>query len=426
MFRNNNSDSDSNFWISYADLMAGLLFVFILLIGAIVSKSSILKEQLHDKEDSLAKSLALVTEKDSSILEKDKLLNEKDSSILIKNKLLNEKDSYILEKDKLLKESNAALQKDKTQLSEQEKELQRKNANLAKKELLLTENERLLKLKLTEIEKLNKMLLLANTKADKLNGKIVIVQAMLDANASSLKMTKKALDKEKKTLKDYEGKVVVLSNKLSETKDTVKIKDEKLLILLNAMGDKKTQYDDLVANLQKQKAKIKSLTGIKLQVVSSLKKALGSKINIDKKTGSLRLASNILFDVGQSTLKDEAKIELKKAFEEYIGTLVTDKDIKPHLDKIIIEGHTDSDGGYMLNLELSQKRALAVMEYFLTLDFSKQHNIKSLMTASGRAYLDTIKKNGVEDKEASRRIEIKFRLKNEDAMQEIEKVLDAK
>jgi chemotaxis protein MotB len=34
--------------------------------------------------------------------------------------------------------------------------------------------------------------------------------------------------------------------------------------------------------------------------------------------------------------------------------------------------------------------------------------------------------DGKEDKEASRRIEIKFRLKNQDAMEEIEKVLDAK
>jgi len=29
-------DSQDNFWISYADLMAGLLFVFILVIGAII------------------------------------------------------------------------------------------------------------------------------------------------------------------------------------------------------------------------------------------------------------------------------------------------------------------------------------------------------------------------------------------------------
>jgi len=64
------------------------------------------------------------------------------------------------------------------------------------------------------------------------------------------------------------------------------------------------------------------------------------------------------------------------------------------------------------------------MEYLLTLEFSKKHNIKSLVVASGRSYLDAIKHKGIEDKEASRRIEIKFRIKNEDAMQEIEKVLD--
>ena len=31
-------NNEENFWISYADLMAGLLFVFILVIGAIIIK----------------------------------------------------------------------------------------------------------------------------------------------------------------------------------------------------------------------------------------------------------------------------------------------------------------------------------------------------------------------------------------------------
>ena len=398
MFRNDKTDSDSNFWISYADLMAGLLFVFILLIGAIVIKSSILKNELHDKENSLAKTEALVSQKDA----------------------------YILEKDKLLAQRNAALEKNKSALSATELELQRKNARLAQDTLLLSKNERLLKLKLDEINKLNKMLVTANTKADKLSGKIVIVQTLLDEKENNLSKTKEALAKEKKALETYEGKILVLSNELTQSKESVKLKDEKLLTLLSKMGEKKTKYDALVAKLQKQKSKIKSLTGMKLQVLTALKKALGSKINIDKKTGSLKLASNVLFEVGKSTLKNEAKVELKKAFEEYIGALVRNEKIRPHLDKIIIEGHTDSDGGYIYNLKLSQDRALAVMEYLLSLDFSKQYNIKPLMTASGRAYLDAIKNNGVEDKEASRRIEIKFRLKNEDAMHEIERVLDAK
>jgi len=398
MFRNEKTDSDSNFWISYADLMAGLLFVFILLIGAIVSKSSLLKIKLHEKEDTLVKAQTLA----------------------------NEQDAYILEKDKLLAKRNAALEKEKKHLSKAQRELQRKNTRLAKDELLLSKNERLLKLNLMEIQKLNKLLVVANTKTDKLNGKIIIVQTLLDKKENTLKKTNEALEKEQESLKEYEGKVLVLSNELSDVKDTVKIKDEKLLTLLTNIDEKKTKYDDLVTKLQEQKAKIKSLTGIKLKVVTALKEALGSKINIDKKTGSLKLASNILFAVGKSTLKDEAKVELKKAFEEYIGTLITNKEIKPHLEKIIIEGHTDSDGGYIYNLKLSQDRALSVMQYLLTLDFSKNHNIKPLMIASGRAYLDAISEKGIEDKEASRRIEIKFRLKNDDAMLEIEKVLDAK
>jgi chemotaxis protein MotB len=199
-----------------------------------------------------------------------------------------------------------------------------------------------------------------------------------------------------------------------------------LLKLLNALDEKETKYDSLIEKLQSQKAKIKSLTGIKIKVVAALKEELGDKVAIDKNSGSLRISSNILFDKGSANLKPGAQVELKQVFEEYIGTLVTNPKIKPHLDKIIVEGHTDSDGGYLYNLDLSQKRAFVVMNYLLSLDFAKENNIKPLMIASGRAYLDAIKVDGIEDKDASRRIEIKFRLKNEDAMHEIEKVLDAK
>ncbi len=404
MFRNDKTNAESNFWISYADLMAGLLFVFILLIGAIVSKSVILKADLHTKEERL-----------SNLSE---TLDVKEYTLTKLNNSLAKSQALVEEKERLLTLQNARIADDKIKLNEAEKQLQLKNARIARDQLRLAENERMFKLKISEIDKLNKLLLEANAKQDLLSNKIVIVQNLLDKN-------KDELDKTTKSLKDYEGKVLILSNELSETKDTVKIKDEKLLTLLNAIDEKKTKYDELVANLQAQKAKIKSLTGIKLQVVAALKEALGDNIDIDKKTGSLRLASNILFGSGEATLKPEAKVELKKAFEEYIGTLVSNENIKPHLDKIIIEGHTDSVGSYIYNLNLSQKRALAVMEYLLTLDFTKKHNIKPLMIASGRAYQDAIIVDGVEDKNASRRIEIKFRLKNEDAMHEIEKVLDA-
>jgi len=426
MFSKDKSSEESNFWISYADLMAGLLFVFILLIGAIVSKSIILKSDLHDKEDRLSNLSQTLENKETTLGELSDTLAKSQALVSEKDHDLSDNEKLLVQKEKLLTLKNARIAKDQVILSEQEKLLQLKNARIAKDQTQLAENERMFTLKISEIKKLNELLLAANATQGQLSDKIIIVQNKLNDNKDALKKNEDALEKNTKTLKDYEGKVLILSSELSDSKKTVKIKDDKLLTLLNALDEKETKYDAMVANLQSQKAKIKSLTGIKLQVVAALKEALGENIDIDKKSGSLRLASNILFGSGQSTLKPEAKVALKKAFEEYIGALVTNPKIKPHLDKIIIEGHTDSVGSYIYNLNLSQKRALAVMEYLLTLEFTTDHNIRPLMTASGRAYLDTVMVDGVEDKNASRRIEIKFRLKNEDAMHEIEKVLDAK
>ena len=394
MFRKKSTDEGSNFWISYADLMAGLLFVFILLIGAIVSKSIILKSNLHEKEDRLAQISQTLKNKETSLDDLSVSLAKNIALMGEKDKDLAENQQDIEEKDKLIKA------KDKS----------------------ILQNKKTLVLRQDEIKKLNQMLLKSNTQKDLLSNKVIVVQNLLKETNSTLQKEKTNLSK---TLKDYKGQIIVLSDQLTDVNQTIENKDKKLLELLNALDERETKYDGLIEKLQSQKAKIKSLTGIKLKVVAALKEELGSNINIDKNSGSLRLASNILFDKGSARLKDEAKTELKKSFEEYIGALVTNPKIKPHLDRIIIEGHTDSDGGYLYNLDLSQRRAFAVMNYLLSLDFAIEHNIKPLMIASGRAYLDAVNINGVEDKDASRRIEIKFRLKNEDAMHEIEKVLDA-
>ncbi len=376
-------EENTNFWISYADLMAGLLFVFILLIGAIIVKSTILKNTLKEKESTLESQSQALEEQEDSLEDKAETINIKDSEI---NKL------HIL-----LAQREASLEKNK-------------------KNLMLTEKS--LELKAHELEKLNQLLLAQNSKIDQYSNHIILLQNLEQEHNKTVKKQQERLDA-------YQNKVLLLSSELTEKNEKLKLDDQKLLQLLQAVENKQTKYDQLLMKLQAQKAKIKSLTGIKLKVITELKSALGEKINIDKQSGSLRLSSNILFDKGSSTLKEGAKKELKSNFIEYVNTLISNKNIYEHLDKIIIEGHTDSDGSYLYNLNLSQKRAYAVMNYLLTLDYIKQHNIKEKLVASGRSYLDPIKVNGVEDKDASRRIEVKFRLKNQDAMYEIERILDA-
>ncbi|MEN8147603.1 MAG: OmpA family protein [Campylobacterota bacterium] len=368
MFKRNTNDESSNFWLSYADLMAGLLFVFILLIGAIVVKSIVLKSNLDSKESSLENSLQAL------------LLRDKE------------------------------VQKLKTLLARRTAEL-----NATQTELLYSAEA--LKLKTEEIINLNNILLAHNTKIDDFNDKIIIMQNLLDESNATIADNNK-------TIEDYEARVLILSNETTAANNALKINDQKLLTLLQTLEQKETEYDRLVAKLQSQKAKIKSLTGIKIKVIAELKQSLGEHVQIDTRSGSLRLSSNILFQKGSATLKQSSKKELKKVFINYIGALTSNKNIKDHLDRIVIEGHTDSDGKYLYNLNLSQKRAYAVMNYLLTLDFTKKNNLKPLLVASGRSYQDIITKKGKEDKAASRRIEIKFTLKNDDAMGEIEKILD--
>jgi len=390
MFKKKTSSNETNFWISYADLMAGLLFVFILLIGAIVLKSVIVKNELQKQEEALKQQQNQLKTQESELHEKSNVLIDLSQTIAIKTDEINKLKNLLAKREQTLEESQS--------------------------QLILSNNS--LKLKSEELENLNQLLLSQTTKVDQYSEHIVLLQNLT-------KEQNETINNSSTTLNDYKNKVVLLSNELTQKDESLKMNEEKLLQLLKALENKQTKYDDLLTKLQSQKAKIKSLTGIKLKVIAELKSTLGKKINIDKQSGSLKLASNILFDKGSAQLKEGSKSELEANFLEYITALVGNKNIAQHIDEIIIEGHTDSDGSYLYNLNLSQQRAYAVMNHLLTMDYIQRNNIQSKLVASGRSYLDTVKIDGREDKDASRRIEVKFRLKNEDAMYEIERILDA-
>ena len=57
---------------------------------------------------------------------------------------------------------------------------------------------------------------------------------------------------------------------------------------------------------------------------------------------------------------------------------------KKYLAEIIIDGYTDTDGDYTYNLELSQRRSLAVAEYLTEIreDFLNENQISDLQDLS--------------------------------------------
>lgn len=329
MYKKNekNKNQEENFWVSYADLMAGLLFVFILVIASIVIKYLYTQHSLEDSEDA-----------------KSKLFYE-----LAKTKNMYEKS-------------------------------------------------------LEDLKDANQKIVLSNKEVEKL--KALLLE--YDIN-----------------IKDEKSKNDSLSLALNDSSNQIALKDEELKLLADKLLVQTQIHQKMVEEFDIAKLKIKTLTGIKLNVIAKLKEKLGNSIHVDEKSGAIKFSSNILFDQNSYILKEEAKKELSSVLKNYLSLLLDDKEISKYIENITIEGHTNSDGTYLANLLLSQQRALAVMQFLYESNIVDKKLLSTFVNSSGRSSADLIlDKKGVEDKDASRRIEIKFNIKNEEAIKEIQNYLD--
>lgn len=188
------------------------------------------------------------------------------------------------------------------------------------------------------------------------------------------------------------------------------------------------KQQELIENQQEQLDKI---IGVKSDLIEALKEEFSTtdlSVTIDSKTGAIALDSSILFDVDKSDLKASGKNFLEEFLPKYLSVLLK-KEYKEYISEIIIEGHTDTNGTYMHNLQLSQERALSVAKFCLqddksVLSLKEKNTLRSIVTANGKSFSNPIyKKNGTVNFAASRRVEFKFRLKDEDMVNEMVKIL---
>ena len=197
------------------------------------------------------------------------------------------------------------------------------------------------------------------------------------------------------------------------------------IILLAREKELKSLQADLIST-QKQ---IETLVGIRPKIISDLSNALSYNnidATIDQKTGDIKLKSYVFFDTNKFNIKQSGIELLNRFLPVYLGVLMQ-PEYKDYVAEIIIEGHTDSDGTYMSNLKLSQDRALAVAQYCLemsALSNDMKLKLQDIMTATGRSESDLVyNANGTENKEASRRVEFKFRLIDTQMLQQMNEIL---
>lgn len=219
--------------------------------------------------------------------------------------------------------------------------------------------------------------------------------------------------------------ILIISFTLLQSQTVYEEKENELIAQKELVEEQQEQ-------LEEQQEQLDKLIGIRKELIEALKQEFeGSDLSVavDSKTGSIALDSSILFDSGQFSLKSTGEELLKKFLPKYIKVL-TSKDFKEYVSEIIIEGHTDSQGSYMYNLELSQKRALSVSSFCLdteknVLSQKQVDNLRKIVTANGKSFSNPVlDANGKENQNASRRVEFLFRLKDEEMINDISQILN--
>ena len=194
----------------------------------------------------------------------------------------------------------------------------------------------------------------------------------------------------------------------------------------------RTQLADQQTQMDAQQAQLDKLVGVKSAIIEELVRALAdsniSGASVDD-SGAIVFSSEMLFDVNRSTLKDVGKAFLNSFIPGYLEVLMSSK-YSQYVSQIVIEGHTDTDGTFLKNMQLSQERAYAVLRYILSDEFTgisrdAKLRLQDIVTVNGRSFSDPIyKANGSVDMAASRRVVIKFRLNDEEMVNEMLSILE--
>ena len=127
------------------------------------------------------------------------------------------------------------------------------------------------------------------------------------------------------------------------------------------------------------------------------------------------------FEVNKDTIPSGG-VEFLRQFTPKLATTVCSEEFKKEISAIVIEGHTDSSGTHDFNLPLSQRRSMTVVQESLKVlgkpmpDAGGSSGLVEcylhVLSASGRGSSALIWNAGKEDRDRSRRVEFKIRVRS--------------
>ncbi len=126
-----------------------------------------------------------------------------------------------------------------------------------------------------------------------------------------------------------------------------------------------------------------------------------------------RYRGSLTFLQDERKLLDTGKALLDQIVPRLLGTVCSQR-FADHMDSIVVEGHSSSEGKEDWNVDLSAMRATDALLYSLhrTVDETQLRCFENLAAASGRGAWHPKLVDGKEDKAASRRVIFRIRMKS--------------
>lgn len=241
------------------------------------------------------------------------------------------------------------------------------------------------------------------------------------------------LDKERAIVARQKNTLDEQAKMLNAQEEALAEQGEKIAIQEKTLREQHELLNKLEALMSEQQQKLDNIIGVRTELIEELRKEFDNSdlhVAVDEKTGAITFDASILFAYNQANLTPSGEEFLSEFLPRYCDVLLSPR-YRDYISEILIEGHTDTEGDYLFNLELSQKRALSVAKYCLSensrvLDKSQLDELKEVISATGRSYSNPVlDEYGEVDMEASRRVEFLFRLKDEEMIREMIEILNA-
>lgn len=137
----------------------------------------------------------------------------------------------------------------------------------------------------------------------------------------------------------------------------------------------------------------------------------GIEVQANSETGDISILDSILFDRNEYRLKPSGKAFLDQFVPIYSDVIFQSKQTSDEVSRIVIEGHSSSEGSFDRNMELSVLRAISVAKYINNMDFAHKLPFFDKAMISGRGPIEA---NQEATDPADRKVKFRFQFKDDE------------